>query len=57
MFKDFDFILDAIRQLFLPNQKRQHCLPHLESILKGRHSRRLLPDPFRLEIENTTEKI
>jgi hypothetical protein len=25
--------------------------------LKGRHSRRLLPDPFRLEIENTTEKI
>jgi hypothetical protein len=41
---------------FLPNQQQQKCLPQFESILDGHLSRHLLPGPFRLEIENTTEK-
>jgi len=55
MFEDSAIILDAIRPSFLvPNQQQQQCLPQLETILDGHLSRHLLPDPFRLEIENTT---
>ena len=39
---------------FWTNQRQKQCLPQFESILDGHLSRRLLPAPFRLEIENTT---
>jgi hypothetical protein len=41
---------------FWPNQQQQQCLPQFQSILEGHLFRQLLPAPFRLEIENTTEK-
>jgi hypothetical protein len=53
-FEDFAIILDAIRLSFLKNQQQEQYLPSkLESILDGHLSRRILPAPFRLEIENS----
>jgi len=54
MCKDSAIILDEIRRSFLLNRQRQQYLLQFESILDGHISRHLLPDPFRLEIENTT---
>jgi hypothetical protein len=42
---------------FWTNQQQQWCLPQFESILDGHRSRHFLPAPFRLQIENTTEKM
>ena len=58
MFKDSAIILDAIRWsiFFLLNQQQQECLPQFESILDIHLSRHLLPAPFHLKIENTTQK-
>jgi len=56
MFKDSANILDAIRRSFLSNRQQQQYLPQFESILDGHLSRHLLPAPFRLEIENATQK-
>ena len=42
---------------FWPNQQQQQCLPQSESILDGHLSRHLLLAPFRMEIENTNEKL
>ena len=41
---------------FWSYQHQQQCLPHFESILDGQFSRHLPPAPFRLKIENTTQK-
>ena len=41
---------------FWPNQQHQQCLVQFKSILDGHLSRRHLPAPFCLEIENTTTK-
>ena len=40
-----------------PNKQQQQCLPQFESILDGHLSRHFLPEPFRLEIENTIYKL
>jgi hypothetical protein len=56
-FKDSAFILDATRRsFFLPNQQQQPYLPQFNSILDSHLSRHLLPAPFLLKIENTTQK-
>jgi hypothetical protein len=41
---------------FLLNQQQQQCLPQFEPILDGHLSHHLLPAPFCLKIENTTQK-
>jgi len=54
MFKDSAIILDAIRRPFLTKSETTATMFTLLRVDFGRPP--LIPDPFHLEIENTTQK-